>query len=58
MIEFINYDYIVYIFSAGSVAAACHLFYSIWRRMAVNSAAGSREAARSVVAGLYFTGFY
>ena len=53
MIEFINYSYIVYIFSAGCAVIACHIFYSIWRRMAVNTAAGGREAARSVVAGLY-----
>ncbi len=53
MIEFANYNYIIYIFIAGSVITAALIFYSIWRRMAVNSAVGSRDAARRVVAGLY-----
>ncbi len=53
MIQFINHEYMVYIFSAGAAVTAAHLFYSIWRRMAVNSATGSREASRSVIAGIY-----
>lgn len=53
MIDFANYDYIVYIFIAGSAITAVHIFYSIWRRMAVNSAVGSRDAATRVVAGRY-----
>ena len=53
MIDFTNYDYIVYIFIAGSAIIAAHIFYSIWRRMAVNSALGNRDAAKRVVAGLY-----
>lgn len=53
MIEFINYDYIVYIFAAGCVLLASHIFYSVWRRMAVYSAAGNRTAAKGIVAGFY-----
>jgi len=53
MIAFSNHNYIVYIFIAGCSMLAFHIFYSIWRRMAVVSAAGSRDAARRIVAGLY-----
>jgi Ca-activated chloride channel family protein len=53
MISFSNYGYIVYIFIAGSAVIAFHIFYSIWRRMAVRSAVGSSEAARRIVEGFY-----
>ena len=54
MIDFANSDYMIYIFVAGAVIAAFHLFYAIWRRMAVNSAFGGKAAARRIVAGDYF----
>ena len=53
MIAFSNRDYILYIFIAGSMVIAFHIFYSIWRRMAVNSAIGNRDAANKIVTGLY-----
>ncbi len=53
MISFLNYDYIVYIFIAAAVIIAFHIFYSIWRRMAVRSAIGDSSAAKRVVEGLY-----
>lgn len=53
MITFSNHNYIVYIFIAGSAVIAFHIFYSIWRRMAVRSAIGNREAAKRIVEGLY-----
>jgi len=53
MISFSNYNYIVYIFIIGGAVIAFHIFYSIWRRMAVNSAIGNSEAAKSIVAGFY-----
>jgi len=53
MIAFSNRDYILYIFIAGSMVIAFHIFYSIWRRMAVNSAIGNRDAAKKTVTGLY-----
>jgi len=53
MIAFSNSGYLVYIFKVGSVVIAFHIFYSIWRRMAVISAIGDRVAAKRVVAGLY-----
>jgi len=53
MIAFSNYNYLVYIFIAGAAVIAFHIFYSIWRRMAVRSAIGNREASKRIVAGLY-----
>ncbi len=53
MIAFSNYNYIVYIFIIGCAVTAFHIFYSIWRRMAVVSAAGSRDAAKKIISGLY-----
>lgn len=53
MISFSNYDYIIYIFIAGCLVIAFHVFYSIWRRMAVVSAAGQRDAAKKIISGLY-----
>ena len=53
MIAFSNHDYILYIFIAGSMVIAFHIFYSIWRRMAVNSAIGNRDATKKIVTGLY-----
>jgi Ca-activated chloride channel family protein len=53
MISFLNYDYIVYIFITAAVVIAFHLFYSIWRRMAVRSAVGDSNAAKRIVSGLY-----
>ena len=53
MIAFSNHNYSVYIFITSSVIIAFHIFYSIWRRMAVASSIGNREAAKRVVAGLY-----
>jgi len=53
MIAFSNIEYFVYIFIACSAVIALHIFYSIWRRMAVASALGSRDAAKKIVAGFY-----
>jgi Ca-activated chloride channel family protein len=53
MISFLNYDYIAYIFITAAVIIAFHLFYSIWRRMAVRSAIGDSNAAKRIVAGYY-----
>jgi len=53
MISFLNYDYIVYILIIAAVVIAFHIFYSIWRRMAVSSAIGDSKAAKRIVAGLY-----
>ncbi|PKL15343.1 MAG: VWA domain-containing protein, partial [Spirochaetae bacterium HGW-Spirochaetae-5] len=53
MISFINYDYIAYIFIAAAVIIAFHIFYSIWRRMAVRTAMGDSNAAKRIVDGLY-----
>lgn len=53
MIGFSNHTYIAYIFIAGSAVIAFHIFYSIWRRMAVRSAIGNKEAAKRIVAGFY-----
>lgn len=53
MIAFSNHNYITYIFIGVSAVTAAHVFYSIWRRMAVNSAIGDRRAASKIVAGLY-----
>jgi len=53
MIEFINSEYMLYIFAAGCAVIASHIFYSVWRRIAVYSAIGSREAAKGTVSGFY-----
>ncbi len=53
MIAFSNSDFIIYIFIIGSVIIAAHIFYSIWRRMAVVSAVGNSAAAKRIVDGLY-----
>ncbi|MCL1865123.1 MAG: VWA domain-containing protein [Spirochaetes bacterium] len=43
----------IYIFVTGAVIIALHIFYAIWRRMAVNSAFGSKDAARKIISGDY-----
>jgi len=53
MISFLNSDFLVYIFITAAVIIAFHIFYSIWRRMAVKSAVGNSDAAKRVVAGFY-----
>lgn len=53
MIAFSNHNYIAYVFIAGSAVIAFHIFYSIWRRMAVKSALSDSGEAKRIVAGLY-----
>ena len=53
MIAFSNSDYMIYIFVIGTVVISLHLFYAIWRRMAVNSAFGGKGSARKIIAGDY-----
>lgn len=53
MITFLHYNYSIYILAAASVIIAFHIFYSIWRRMAVRSAIGDSISARRVIEGLY-----
>ena len=53
MIAFSNSDYMIYIFVIGAVVISLHLFYAIWRRMAVNSAFGGKGSAGKIIAGDY-----
>jgi len=53
MISFSNSNYIIYILAACSVVILLHMFYAVWRRMALNSAMGNRNAARKIVEGYY-----
>ena len=53
MITFLHYKYFIYIFLAGSAIIAFHIFYSIWRRMALRSAIGTKSAAEKTVEGFY-----
>ena len=43
----------IHIFVIGAVLIALHIFYAIWRRMAVNSAFGNKDAARKIISGDY-----
>jgi len=53
MIAFSNSNYMIHIFAAGAVIIALHIFYAIWRRMAVNSAFGGKKSARKIISGYY-----
>ncbi len=53
MITFTHSDYIIPVFIAGALAIALHIFYSIWRRMAIASTIGGRAAAKRIIAGVY-----
>lgn len=53
MITFLHYNHIIYIFLAGAAVIVFHLFYSIWRRMALSSAVGKMSAAEKIINGFY-----
>jgi Ca-activated chloride channel family protein len=53
MIAFSNSNYMIYIFVICAVIISLHIFYAIWRRMAVNSAFGGKGSARKIIAGDY-----
>lgn len=53
MITFLHQENIVYVIIAGAAVTVFHLFYSIWRRMALRSIAGKGTSAGKAVAGFY-----
>jgi Ca-activated chloride channel homolog len=53
MITFLHYNYIIYILITGGAILIFHIFYSIWRRIAITSAVGTRRAAEKIVEGFY-----